>query len=405
MSTSSVPAGKLSAGIVLAILLVAANLRATLTGVGALLPMIEQDTGLSTTTGGLLSALPLLALAITSPFVGRVAARWGSAPTLTAALGLLAVGTIVRSLPTLPALFAGTVLLAVAIAFGNVMLPAVIRESVPTRLIPTISSLYVATMSSIAAVSSGISVPLAHALPGAWRTSLAWGLVLTVVALAFMLPRAWRAARPAARPRSTEKSPWRSWLAWQVSFFMGLQSLMFYALVAWLPTILGNNGYTPTAAGWVLFLYQVVAILASLVLPVIARTARAQQVAAGATGVIAVTGLVLLITAPSLAILAAALCGLGNGAAVTLALSFQSQRAASPAHAASLAGMAQSIGYLVAAAGPLLLGALHDATGSWIAPLTLLAALCAMMGASGVGAGRGRFVGQTQAITIARRGR
>ncbi|MEK8169216.1 MFS transporter [Streptomyces sp. M19] len=184
-----------------------------------------------------------------------------------AALGALAAGTVVRSLPSVLCLFAGTVVLSAAIAFGNVLLPALIRRSVPAHRVQGVSALYVTVMGVTAAVSSGISAPLAHTVPGSWHTALAWGVVLTVVAFLVWLPRTRGDTPHAADGATRSPAPWRSRLAWQVSLFMGLQSLAFYTVVAWLPSILIHHGMSSTTAGWTLFAYQVVALAASAGLP------------------------------------------------------------------------------------------------------------------------------------------
>ncbi|KAB2340621.1 CynX/NimT family MFS transporter [Actinomadura rudentiformis] len=377
-----------SFGFLIAIVLVAANLRATLTGVGALLPAIERDAALASGGAGLLSTLPLLTFAATSPLVGRVSHRLGASRLLVLSLAVLAAGTVLRSLPSLICLFAGTVVLSAAIACGNVLLPAVVRRSVPTHRIGTVSALYVTVMGLIAAVSSGISVPLSDALPGGWRTSLGWSLVLAVpgllVWIAYMRSDAGRPA-PAARRSET---PWRSRLAWQVTFFMGLQSLGFYSVIAWLPSILADQGTSASAAGWMLFFYQVVALLASSVVPLLSRGHDDQRWTAATASALVAAGFVVLLVAPGLSFLSCTLLGLGGGACLVLAMTFQSRRAASPAQASALAGMAQAIGYLVAAAGPLVLGVLHDHTGGWGLPLLVLTGLSFAMAAAGFGAGR-----------------
>ncbi|MEV0019683.1 CynX/NimT family MFS transporter [Streptomyces tendae] len=380
-------------GLLVAICLVAANLRTTLTGVGALLPEIERGSGLTSSWGGLLSTLPLLTFAATSPLVARASHRWGSARLLVAALGVLAVGTVVRSLPSVICLFAGTVILSAAIAFGNVLLPALIRRSVPAHRIQSVSALYVTVMGLMAAVSSGISAPLAHAVPGSWHTALAWGVAFTVAALLAWLPRT-RGDKPQASAGGTHSPvPWRSRLAWQVTFFMGLQSLAFYTAVAWLPSILVDRGTSSTTAGWMLFYYQVVSLAASSLLPLLTRGRHDQRWIAAGASVLVGAGFTVLVAAPALPVLACTLLGLGGGACLVLALTFQSQRAGSSGEAAALAGMAQSIGYLVAAAGPLLLGILHDATDSWTLPLTALAVLGIATAVAGHGAGQDRLMG------------
>ncbi len=383
-----------SVGLLLAILLVAANLRVTLTGVGTLLPAIEHDTGLPASAGGVLNTLPLLMFAVTSPLVGRVSHRIGSTRLLVLSLAVLAVGTVVRSLPSVACLFVGTVLLSAAIAVGNVLLPTVIRAHVPASRIHTVSALYVTVMGVVAAVSSGISVPLAGVLPGGWHSALGWGVVVALAALAGWLPRL-RGSRPDAGARtgsSHAPTPWRSWLAWQVSLFMGLQSLAFYTAVAWLPSILIGQGMSTAAAGWMLFYYQLVALATGMVLPLLTRGRADQRFPAAAASAVTAAGFAILLLAPGIAIVGCTLLGLGSGICLVLALSFQSQRATGPRETTALAGMAQSIGYLVAAAGPLVLGILHDATGSWSGALVALTALSVVMIFTGYGAGRDRHV-------------
>lgn len=381
-----------SVGLVIAICLVAANLRTGLTGVGTLLPEIERGSGLTSSWGGLLSTLPLLTFAATSPLVARASHRFATARLLVASLGALIIGTVVRSVPSVACLFAGTVILSAAIAFGNVLLPALIRRSVPAHRIQGVSALYVTVMGVTAAVSSGISTPLSHTLPGSWHTALAWGIAFAVAAFLVWLPRT-RDDRPQTSndvPRSP--APVRSPLAWQVSAFMGLQSLAFYTAIAWLPSILIHRGTSSTTAGWMLFYYQLVALAASSLLPLLTRGRHDQRWTAAGASIVTASGFAVLLSAPALSVLACGLLGLGGGVCLVLALSFQSERAGSSGEAAALAGMAQSIGYLVAAAGPLLLGVLHDATDSWTLPLTLLVVLGLVMAGAGYGAGRDRQV-------------
>ncbi len=381
-----------SLGLVIAILLVAANLRTSLTGVGALLPEIERGSGLTSSWGGLLGTLPLLTFAATSPLVARVSHRFGTARLMVVALGALALGTVVRSIPSVICLFAGTVILSAAIAFGNVLLPALVRRNVPSERIHAISALYVTVLGLTSAVSSGISVPLSQALPGSWHTALAWGVALSVVAFLVWLPRVRGDDSRAAVGSTHSAVPWRSRLAWHVSLFMGLQSLAFYTAVAWLPSILIHHGMSGATAGWMLFYYQLIALLASSLLPLFTRGRRDQRWTAAAASVVVAGGFALLLFVPALVIPACTLLGLGAGVCLLLALAFQSERAGNAGEAAALAGMAQSIGYLVAAAGPLLLGIAHDATGSWTLPLVLLVVVSLAMAGAGYGAGRDRHI-------------
>jgi CP family cyanate transporter-like MFS transporter len=380
------------------VVLVAANLRTALTGVGPLLPGIETSTGLSGTWTGLLGTLPLLTFAATSPLVGRTAYRYGAPRTLVVSLAVLAAGLLIRSLPGVPFLFAGTVVVAAAIAYGNVLLPAVIRSTVPEDRIGQVTGLYVTAMGLLAAISSGVSVPMADHLPGGWRTALGVWAALAVLAFGFWFPR-WRRSGPAAAtPATQERIPWRSPLAWQVSVFMGLQSLGFYSTIAWLPSIVHDHGVGEAAAGWQLFLFQIVGLVSSSALPVLARRWTDQRLLAAAASAIVALGFTLLAAAPQLAVVSSVLTGLGGGACLVLALTFQGQRAADASQAAALASMAQSVGYLVAAVGPLLLGALHDLTGGWTLPLVLLVTLTLAQAVVGAGAGRDLHLKSTSQV-------
>ncbi|WP_104785477.1 MULTISPECIES: CynX/NimT family MFS transporter [Streptomyces] len=370
------------------VVLVAVNLRAALTGVGPLLPGIETSTGLSGTWTGLLSTLPLLTFAATSPLVGRTAQRHGAPRVLVVSLAVLAAGLLMRSVPGVFFLFAGTVVVAGAIAYGNVLLPSVIKSTVPEDRIGQVTGLYVTAMGLLAAVSSGVSVPLANHLPGGWHTALACWAVLAALAFGVWIPLYRRTGPGAATSAARVRIPWRSHLAWQVSVFMGLQSLGFYTTIAWLPSIVHDHGVGETAAGWQLFFFQIVGLVSSSALPVLARRWTDQRLLAAAASAIVAAGFALLAVAPQLAAVSCVLTGLGGGACLVLALTFQGQRAADASQAAALASMAQSVGYLVAAVGPLLLGALRELTGGWTLPLLLLVALTLIQAAVGAGAGR-----------------
>jgi CP family cyanate transporter-like MFS transporter len=376
-----VPSGLLLAGI----LLVAANLRASLTAIGPLLSPISQRFGLSGTEAGLLTTLPLLAFAACSPLAPRVSRRLGPERTLLWALLVLAAGIVLRSLPRAAALFGGTLVLGAAIAVANVLLPAVVKHRFPARM-SLVTGLYVGTMGLVGAAASGTAVPLAQALPAGWPAALAcWaGLVLLGAGL-------WAGcghpANTSADP-APAALPWRSPLAWCVTAYMGLQSFGFYVVVAWLPTLLESRGTIAHAAGWLLSAYQLAGLVTSFLLPLVVDRMAGQRLVACAAALccgIAYAGLLL---APALATVWALVAGLGSGGCVVLALSFMALRAGDPRSAAALSAMAQSIGYLMAAAGPLLFGLLHNATGSRTSSLLILVASALALAAAGLGAGR-----------------
>ncbi|MFC6937037.1 MFS transporter [Actinomadura yumaensis] len=371
------------------VLLIAANLRAGLTVVGPLLDTVQAELGLSPVSAGLLNSLPLLAFAVVSPLVPAVGARLGPERALAWAMVTLAAGTVLRSVPSPAALFAGTVLMGAGIAVGNVLLPSLIKRDFP-HSIGMMTGAYAAVMGGAAAVTSGVAVPLGHAV-GGWQG--AWGswAVAAVAALAVWRPQVpGRPAGPPAGARAARpRLPWRSGRAWAVTGFMGLQSFAFYTVVGWLPSLLHDHGVGGTAAGWLLFLFQAVAVAVGLVVPAFLRRTRDQRLPAAVSSLVCLGGYAGLLLAPQWAPVWSVVLGLGGGTCLVLALSFLSLRAADHASAGGLSAMAQSGGYLVAAAGPPVFGALHSATGGWGASLTLLCGAGAVQVLLALAAGRG----------------
>jgi cyanate transporter len=371
-------------------LLIAANLRTALTSVGPVLEDIRTELGLSAGIAGFIGTLPLLTFAAVSPQVPRLARRVGVDQLLWAALGLLVVGIVARSLPVAGFLWVGTVLLGVAIAVGNVLLPSLIKRDFPDR-VGAVTGLYTAVIGIVAAVAAGVSVPLAGALPGGWRTALGVWAGLVLVAIAVWTPRLSRHDRPA--PDTTKVvTPWRSPFAWGLSAFMALSACGFYTMLAWLPSILHSYGHSEAGAGWLLLVFQLLGVTTSFIVPpLLTRFADQRAVAAG-SALLAMLGYLGLLFVPSLAVVWVLCTGFAQGALFLLALMFFSLRAADARSSAALSGMGQSIGYLLAAIGPVLFGALHDASDGWRAPLVVLVVVAFLHALTGLWVGRDEHV-------------
>jgi len=382
---------KTRSAFLIALLLIAANLRPSLTGVGPLLKTIQEDLALSATAAGLLASLPVLIFAAFAP-LARLARQHGAERMLLAGLLMLIVGLVVRSEGHVTPLFLGTVILAIGIASTNVLLPVLIREHYPER-VPAITTAYATIMGGVAALASGVAVPMAEALPGGWRSSLASWTLLALIAFIFWLPHARSNTRVQEKPKehaatASPHPPWKTSVAWQVTGFMGLQSTVFYIAVSWFPAILRDAGFSAAAAGWLLTLYQVAALLAGLVIPMLMRRFRDQRVLAMCTSGLAVLGVLGILVAPKGATFWVIVLGCGSGPSLILALSFMGLRARNHESAATLSLMAQGIGYLVAAFGPVIFGLAHDFTGGWTIALLGTAGIAFAQAMFGLGAGR-----------------
>jgi CP family cyanate transporter-like MFS transporter len=372
-------------------LLLAANLRAALTSVGPLLETIRADIGLTAGEAGFIGTLPLLTFAAVSPQIPRLARRVGTDRLLWLALAALATGIVLRSLPVPGLLWAGTVLLGAAIAVGNVLLPSLIKRDFPDH-VSAVTGVYTAVIGIVASTAAGVAVPLAGALPGGWRTALGCWAGFVLVALAVWTPRLSRGRTPPLPDPGRGTTPWRSPLAWECALFMALSATGFYTVLSWYPSILVSQGTSETTAGWLLFAYQIVGVLMSLVVPLLLTRLRDQRAVAATSSLLAMAGYLGLLLAPGLAVLWVLVTGIGAGALFFLALAFFSLRAADPRSSAALSGMGQSVGYLVAAVGPTLFGALHDATGGWRVPLSVLVGVAAVHTLAGLRAGRDAHV-------------
>ncbi|MBD0710297.1 MULTISPECIES: CynX/NimT family MFS transporter [unclassified Streptomyces] len=383
-------------GIVLASL----NMRVALASVAPLVDEISAAFGLSSTASSLVTSVPVLFLgvgALVAPWLGR---RFGAERVLFAALLLLAVGILVRLLPSASALYGGGVLVGTAIALLNVLMPGLIKRDFPDRA-AAMTSVYTSAMIAGATVAAASAVPLEKALGGGWQASLGfWSLLAAVAAVAWLpqvlIARGRTGHEARAVPSAGAARPvnvWRSALAWQVTLFMGLQSLWSYVLIAWMPTIFSDHGMDRSTAGVIFAFNNLIQVIGAFAVPLIAGRMKSQRplivlvtslVAAGYAG--------LLVAPVEGAWFWSAVLGIGQGGAVGMALTLIVLRAGDAVTAMKLSGMAQTVGYLLAAVGPLAAGALYQATGTWTLPICAVLAVCAAALGVGLLAARDRAV-------------
>ncbi|MEU8524892.1 MFS transporter [Streptomyces sp. NPDC048629] len=380
-------------GIVLASL----NMRAALASVSPLVGEIGASFGLSSTATSLVTSVPVLFLGLGAAVAPWLARRLGAETVLLGALLLLAAGILLRVVPSVTALYGGGVLVGTAIALLNVLMPGLIKRDFPDRA-ASMTSVYTGAMIGGATVAAAASVPLEQSLGGGWEASLAvWSLLAALAAVAWLpqvLVARGRTGRNTPAPVvAAGRDVWRSALAWQVTGFMGLQSLWTYVLVAWMPTIFTDGGMARSEAGAVFAFNNLLQVAGAFGVPLLAGRMRSQRPLVALVTVMVGIGYAGLLVAPVQgAWLWAAVLGVGQGGAVGLALTLIVLRSGDAATASRLSGMAQTVGYLLAAGGPLAAGAVHQATGSWTVPILLVLGACAVALVVGLLAARDRKV-------------
>lgn len=376
--------------LIVGILLIASTLRVTFTGAAPLLDAIRADYGLTTAQTGMLTTLPLLAFGLVSPLAAGIARRMGMERSLFIAMGLICAGIVIRSLPSVALMFIGTAVIGCGIALGNVLLPGLIKRDFSTH-VARFTGAYSVTMGAAAALGSALVVPIAMNGFG-WRGALLTLMVFPLLAMLLWLPQ-WRATQSISVSSSGaahNRGIWRSALAWQVTLFLGLNSLVYYVIIGWLPAILISQGYSEAQAGSLHGLLQLATAAPGFVVPLILHRLKDQR------GIAIITALMCAVSAlgytlfPSQAVIWTIVFGFGSGATMILGLTFIGLRASSAHQAAALSGMAQAVGYLLAACGPPLMGKIHDASGAWHISLICVAVIALAMAVFGGLAGRDR---------------
>jgi len=366
--------------LVLGIFLIAASLRAPITGIA---PVLEQFQ-LNASQAGMLTTLPLIAFAIASPMAASLAKKCGLEISLFIALVLIGIGVVSRVIDSATVLFIGTAVIGVGIAIGNVLLPSLIKRDFPHK-VAVMTSSYVLAMGIFGGSYSALIIPLAEYKEIGWQLALASYALLVVLAIMVWLPQLKQHTMPkqASVSNSTQSKIWHSALAWQITLLLGFNSFFTYIMLGWLPSILIEGGHSAQHAGALQGAFQVASALPGIVLIPLLAKLKDQRILTLSLALLGALCSAGLLVAPSFAMLWSVTLGFCSGACFILGLSFVSLRTHDSMQAAALSGMAQCIGYLLAATGPIIAGALHSYFNNWAGALWLCMAsslLCALFG-------------------------
>jgi MFS transporter, CP family, cyanate transporter len=378
------PAGGVAAGPTTLLLLITAivtalNLRAAVSSLGPLLRDIQADLGMSDSVAGVLTTLPVVCFGAVGLTAGRIGRRVGTERALVASLTMITLGIAVRAAsPTIPWLFATTLVAVVGSAVANVLVPVAVKAWFP-RDVGRATGWYSTAVVLGTALPAALAVPIASAL-GGWRGGLAfWALPAGIALVPWFLVARVRRTEPDPPPAPTPTRPARPvhhrLQAWALATFFGIQGFEAYVAMGWLPAILRDAGVSPSRAGVLLAVVTGLGAPVALIVPRLAARRPDQRV--WILPVVLASGgayLGLLLAPAAAPLLWALLLGFGLGA-FPLALVLIGLRAASPRGTADLSALVQGVGYLLAATGPVAVGVIHDVSGTWNAPLLLMLAV------------------------------
>ena len=384
--------------VALGIVFISFNLRAPITAVGSLVELIKTEYALSNAVSGLITTLPLIAFAVVSPFVAKISKKIGGNLAMTIGLFFMLFGEIIRSYLGVVGLFLGTIILGIGIAIGNVLIPSFIKLHFPNK-IGLLTSIYTSSMCIFAAVGAGVSLPIAKGLNIGWKNSLAvWG-VMAIITILIWLPQLFVnkssiQSTPTIVVESKTKSVWTNKIAWMVTLFMGIQSLLFYSLVAWLPTIVISKGMSESFASNMALMYQLLAIPITLLIPILCDKFKNQSLLVLINCTIYLVGMIMFLFAKEIysIVIAIILLSFAMGGSISLSISFISLRSENAFVASNLSGMSQSAGYLLAAVGPSLMGAIFDFTYTWTLPICIFIVLVISLAIFGYFAGKDKKI-------------
>jgi MFS transporter, CP family, cyanate transporter len=378
--------------LILGIILISINLRTSIASVGPLIPFIREDLGISNGLAGFLTTLSLLTFAVFSLFAPSIGKKLGHGRAIFLGVLLLTIGVVVRVLGGIELLYLGTAMTGIGIVIANVLMIPFFKAKLPEK-IGLMTAILSTGMSLFAAVASGISVPLAVDLGLGWRGSLAsWGIFM-VLALVVWTPQMSTRKSVYQGDLLKAKNVWKSRLAWQITLFMGAQSVMYFTMVTWLPDMFIARGMSPVHAGIALSYMQLISLIGTFFVPNYLIRLKEQSNVILLVGIGYLIGYGALFIHNEIIVYAAlSIIGIGSGASLSIAYTLISLRTAEDLTTAKLSGMVQSAGYILAALGPLIFGISLDLFNNWNILIWFLLIMTAQFIWFGMPAGRNRKI-------------
>lgn len=357
-------------------------LRPQILAIGPLLPFIREDLGVSAGIAGFLTTIPVLCMGVFAPIGPRVAARLGPRLAFAWCLVLIVGFGIARAVAPDPLLvMAATLGIGIGIGVAGTLPTMMVSGRMATR--PTLGTgAYAGGIVAGSTIAAAIAVPLAGGADGDWRRALAIVSIVSVGSLVAWLLLVRDDGAGHVRNIPVPHLPWHSGTAWLLVLVFGLQSILYYGAVAWLPNIYVERGWPASEAGTLLALFNATGLMTTLAVPLMADrlgTRRSQLVVASAVATGAFVG---LITVPDLAYGWIIILGFALGAIFPLVLTLPLDVAGDPARVGSVAALMLLGGYILSAVGPVTLGAARDATGDFEASLWILVGVAVVLVAS-----------------------
>ncbi len=387
-------AAKYSVWALLSLVFISLAIRPPVASIGPLVEELIRTEFLTLFQVSLMTSLPIVCFGLGAFLSPALVKRFTLNKAMMYVLIVLSVAMATRLIGGFPALMTSTIIIGLAIAIANVLIPTIVREQFPDR-IELITGVYVTLLAISASFAAAIAVPSSDLL-GGWRGALAVWIIPAVLAIVFWVPlfRSESVGKitSVATHAEERKAVVRSSLTWGIVFFFGLQSGGFYSILNWLPSLLIDRGMSDVDAGSLLGLTTFVGVPSGFLASLLFRKFKSLSLIAVGMTSLTLAGLLMIWLTPELLVLACVITGFGFAATFPLSLTLIGSRASTSTQTTQLSALAQGWGYLISAAGTFGFGFLREVTGTWDASLVLVSVLTFIQLFAGAVAGRDKRI-------------